>query len=104
MAFEAAEALGFDAACKKAKPVLLEPIMTVDVMVPADFLGEVLGNLTARKGEVSSVESRPGYEHINAKVPLSSMFGYSTSLRSATQGRATFSMEFSHFAARPPFE
>ncbi len=104
MAFEAAAALGFDAACKKANPVLLEPIMTVDVMVPADFLGEVLGNLTARKGEVSSVESRPGYEHINAKVPLSSMFGYATSLRSATQGRATFSMEFSHFAPRAPFE
>ena len=100
IAFEAAAALGFDAACRKAKPVLLEPIMTVDITLPKEFFGEVLGNLTARKGEIESIDSRLGSEHIHAKVPLSSMFGYSTSLRSATQGRASFSMEFSHFAVK----
>ncbi|MBN1835969.1 MAG: elongation factor G [Spirochaetales bacterium] len=103
MAFEAAGALGFDAACRKAAPVLLEPIMKVDILVPKEYLGEVLGNLTARKGEIVAIESKPAVESIHAHVPLATMFGYSTSLRSATQGRATFSMEFSHFAPRPDF-
>jgi len=100
LAFEAAAALGFDAACRKATPVLLEPIMTVDIMAPRESLGEVIGNLTARKGEISTVDTKGGGEHIQAKVPLANMFGYSTSLRSATQGRATFVMEFSHFAVK----
>jgi elongation factor G len=101
IAFEAAASLGFDATCRQADPVLLEPIMTVDITLPKEFFGEVLGNLTMRKGEVESIDSRLGSEHIHAKVPLASMFGYSTSLRSATQGRASFSMEFSHFAVKP---
>ena len=100
LAFEAAAALGFDSACRKASPVLLEPIMLVDVMVPKDFLGEVIGNLTSRKGEIISLESKAVTEHIRTRVPLANMFGYSTSLRNITQGRATFAMEFSHFAAK----
>jgi len=103
MAFEAAGALGFDAACRKAGPVLLEPIMRVVVLVPKEYLGEVLGNLTTRKGDIVAIESKSAVESVHAHVPLATMFGYSTSLRSATQGRATFTMEFSHFAPRPDF-
>ncbi|MBN1696248.1 MAG: elongation factor G [Spirochaetales bacterium] len=99
-AFEAAGSLGFDAACRKAKPILLEPIMKVDVMTPNEFVGEVIGNLNGRGGTIVSHESRPTTEHIRAEVPLAAMFGYSTSLRSTTQGRATFAMEFSHFAPK----
>jgi elongation factor G len=95
--------LAFEAACRKAGPLLLEPIMRVDILVPKEFLGEVLGNLTARKAEITGIDSRPSVENIHAHVPLAHMFGYSTSLRSATQGRATFTMEFSHFAAREGF-
>ncbi len=98
--FEAAGAMGFDSACGKAAPVLLEPIMGVDFMVPKDFVGEVIGNLGARGGKIISHESKPTVEHIRAELPLANMFGYSTSLRSITQGRATFAMEFSHFAAK----
>ncbi len=100
LAFEAAGATGFDAACQKADPVLLEPVMTVDVTTPNEFVGEVIGNLTARRGEILGIESKAGGDHIRARVPLADMFGYSTSLRSATQGRATFAMEFSHFAVK----
>jgi len=103
LAFEAAAALGFDEACRKADPVLLEPIMKVDILVPKDYLGEVLGNLTTRKAEIVQIDSKAKVESIHAHVPLASMFGYSTSLRSATQGRATFTMEFSHFAPRAGF-
>ena len=100
LAHEAAGSLGFDAVCREAGPVLLEPVMTVDVMCPAEFVGEVMGNLTARGGVIASHESRPAVEHIRAEVPLAEMFGYSTALRSVTQGRATFAMEFSHFAPK----
>ncbi len=103
MAYEAAAALGFDAACRRAGPVLLEPIMRVDILVPQEFLGEVLGNLTSRKAEITGLDSKPGVENIHAHVPLAHMFGYSTALRSATQGRATFTMEFSHFSPRENF-
>ena len=74
--------------------------MTVDVMTPSDYVGEVIGNLSSRGGDIVSHESKPTVEHIRAQVPLASMFGYSTSLRSTTQGRATFAMEFSHFAPK----
>jgi elongation factor G len=100
-AYEAAGSQGFDAVCREAGPILLEPVMTVDVMCPADFVGEVIGNLTARRGLIVSHESRATVEHIRAEVPLAEMFGYSTALRSVTQGRATFAMEFAHFAPRP---
>ena len=99
-AFEAASALGFDSACREAGPVLLEPVMNVNVLCPKDYIGEVINNITTRGGIVSSLESRPVIEHINANAPLSKMFGYSTILRSLTQGRGTFSMEFSHFAPK----
>ena len=100
IAFEAAGAMAFDAACRKARPILLEPIMAVDVLTPSEFLGEVIGNLNARQGLIVNVESKPGADHVRAQAPLVSMFGYSTVLRSATQGRATFTMEFSHFAEK----
>jgi elongation factor G len=103
LAFEAAAALGFDEACRKAQPVLLEPIMKVDILVPSEFLGEVLGNLSARKADIIRIDSKTKVEGVHAHVPLATMFGYSTSLRSATQGRATFTMEFSHFAPRQGF-
>ncbi len=93
-------AMAFDAACRKASPILLEPIMAVDVLSPSEFLGDVIGNLNARQGLIVNVESKPGADHVKAQAPLVSMFGYSTALRSATQGRATFTMEFSHFAEK----
>ncbi len=100
LAFEAAASMGFDAACRKADPILLEPIMTVDVMAPKEFIGDVISHLSSRGGVISSLESRPTVEHIHATTPLANMFGYSTALRSMTQGRGTFAMEFSHFAKK----
>jgi elongation factor G len=98
LAFEAAGSMGFDNACSAAGPILLEPIMRVDVMCPPDFLGDVINGITMRGGVVQGVESRPAMEHIRAEAPLKQMFGYSTSLRSITQGRGNYAMEFSHFA------
>jgi elongation factor G len=100
IAFEAAGAMAFDGACRKASPILLEPIMAVDVITPTEFLGDVIGNLNARQGLILNVENKPGADHIKAQAPLVSLFGYSTALRSSTQGRATFTMEFSHFAEK----
>jgi len=100
IAYEAAASLGFDNACRQAAPQLLEPVMEVDVMCPAEQVGDVISNLTQRGGHVESMESRPSFELVKAKAPLVNMFGYSTTLRSLTQGRGTFSMEFSHFAAK----
>ncbi|MFW5643914.1 MAG: EF-Tu/IF-2/RF-3 family GTPase, partial [Alkalispirochaeta sp.] len=97
-AFEAAASLGFDNACGSAAPVLLEPVMKVDVLVPKEFMGDTINGITTRGGIVHSVESRPSVEHIVAEAPLRRMFGYSTSLRSTTQGRGNYAMEFSHFA------
>ncbi len=88
-------------ACKdallKGKPFLLDPIMSVEVFVPESFMGDVIGDLNSRGGKIESIEPKSGLQSIKAKIPLAQMFGYSTSLRSATQGRATFSMHFSHF-------
>ncbi|MAG13177.1 MAG: elongation factor G [Spirochaetales bacterium] len=97
ISFEAAGTLGFDAACRKADPVLLEPVMHVDVMTPRDYVGEVISHLTSRGGVIVNLESRTTIEHIRSEAPLAQMFGYSTALRSMTQGRGTFAMEFSHF-------
>ena len=99
-AFEAAASMGFDSVCRSASPVLLEPVMTVDIMCPKEYVGDVISQLTIRGGIVESLESRPGSEHVRAHAPLSKMFGFTTPLRSATQGRGTFSMEFSHFAKK----
>ncbi len=99
-AYEAAASLGFDNACRAASPVLLQPIMKVDVMSPKEYIGEVVNGLTMRGGLVESIDSRPTIEHIRATAPLEKMFGYSTALRSVSQGRATYAMEFSHFAKK----
>jgi len=99
-AFEAATALCFEAACRDAMPILLEPIMKVDITVPSQYVGEVMGSLTARGGLINSLESRATADYIKAKAPLAQLFGYSTVLRSSTQGRGTFTMEFSHFAQK----
>lgn len=96
-AFEAAANMAFDNACREADPVLLQPIMKLVVIVPNEFMGDVISGITMRGGLVQSVESRPSAEHINATAPLAELFGYSTALRSATQGRGTYSLEFSHF-------
>jgi elongation factor G len=84
-------------AMSKADPFLLEPIMDVEVFVPEAFMGEVIGDLNARGGKIEAIDHKTGSQIIEVTVPLSSMFGYSTSLRSATQGRGTFTMQFSHF-------
>ena len=101
MAFKIAGSLAFKEAAKKANPVLLEPIMKVQVELPDDYLGAVMGNLTSRRGVLLGTESRNGSVIINAEVPLSEMFGYATALRSSTQGRGIFTMEFSHYAEVP---
>jgi len=96
-AFEACASHAFDVACTAAGPVLLSPVMKVSVMTPRDYMGDVISSLTMRGGIVQQVESRPSIELIFAEAPLEAMFGYSTALRSMSQGRGTFSMEFSHF-------
>ncbi len=93
MAFKIAGSMAFKEACRKANPVLLEPIMKVDVIVPSDYMGDVIGDLNSRRGQILGMESRPGAESIHALVPLSEMFGYATDLRSRTQGRGQYSME-----------
>jgi elongation factor G len=101
MAFKIAGSMAFIDACKKADPVLLEPIMKVEVVVPQDFMGDVIGNLNGRRGKVQGMKSRATAQVIDASVPLSEMFGYATDLRSRTQGRATYSMEFDRYEPVP---
>jgi elongation factor G len=93
--------MAFKEACRQASPVLLEPIMEVEVVTPDEFMGDVIGNLNARRGKVQGMESRSGAQVITAKVPLKEMFGYATDLRSMSQGRATYTMQFSHYEAAP---
>jgi elongation factor G len=101
MAFKIAGSMGLKEGAAKAKPVLLEPIMAVEVVAPEEYLGEVMGDLNSRRGRVSGMETRGGAQVVNAHVPLSSMFGYSTDLRSSTQGRATYTMTFDHYDQVP---
>ena len=101
MAFKIAGSMAFQDAAKKAKPVLLEPIMKVEVVVPKDNMGDVMGDLAGRRGRIQSQEDRGGTQIINARVPLSEMFGYATDLRSRTQGRATYSMHFERYDQAP---
>jgi elongation factor G len=101
MAFKIAGSMGLKEGAAKAKPVLLEPVMAVEVVAPEEYLGEVMGDLNSRRGRVSGMESRGGAQVVNAHVPLSSMFGYSTDLRSSTQGRATYTMTFDHYDQVP---
>jgi elongation factor G len=101
MAFKIAASMGFSDACKKADAVLLEPIMKVEVLVPQEFMGDVIGNLNGRRGKVQGMKVRAGAQAIEASVPLMEMFGYATDLRSRTQGRATYSMEFDRYEQVP---
>ncbi len=101
MAFKIAGSMAFKDGCRKANPVLLEPIMRVDVSVPEEYMGDVMGGLNARRGRIEGMEARGGAQNIRAMVPLSEMFGYATALRSSTQGRGTFSMQTSHFEEVP---
>lgn len=101
MAFKIAGSLGFKQGALKAKPVLLEPIMHVEVVTPEDYMGDVMGDLNRRRGMVQGMEDSPAGKIVRAEVPLAEMFGYATDLRSATQGRATYSMEFSRYAEAP---
>ena len=103
MAFKIAGSMAFKAAAQMADPVILEPIMKVQVELPDEYLGNVMGNLTSRRGMLQGTESVAGGTIINAEVPLSEMFGYATDLRSSTQGRGNFNMEFSHYAEVPKF-
>jgi elongation factor G len=101
MAFQIAGSLGTQAAARDASPILLEPIMAVEVLTPEEFTGEVMGNLAARRGRVAGMEARGAAQAIAAEVPLSTMFGYSTDVRSMTQGRATYTMQFARYAPVP---
>ncbi len=101
MAFKIAASMAFQDACKKADPVLLEPIMKVEVLVPQEYMGDVIGNLNGRRGKIQGMKVRAGSQAIEAAVPLSEMFGYATDLRSRTQGRATYSMEFDRYEQVP---
>ena len=101
MAFKVAASMGFKDGCRKAKPVLLEPIMKVEVVTPEEFLGDIMGDLMRRRGIVQGQEDSPSGKIVRAEVPLAEMFGYATSMRSATQGRATYSMEFEKYSETP---
>ena len=101
MAFKIAGSMAFKEACRKADPTLLEPIMKVSVIVPDEYLGDVIGDLNSRRGQIIQLEARPGAQQIDAYVPLAEMFGYATDLRSRTQGRGQYTMEPSHYVEIP---
>ncbi|MSM41492.1 MAG: elongation factor G [Geobacter sp.] len=101
MAFKIAGSMGFKEGCAKASPVLLEPIMSVEVVVPEEYMGEVIGDLNSRRGRIMGMENRAGAQVVASMVPLAQMFGYATDLRSATQGRATYTMTFDHYEQVP---
>jgi elongation factor G len=101
MSFKIAGSMGFKNAARKADPVLLEPIMAVEIVTPDDYLGDVIGNLNARRGKIVSIDARAGMQIIQAHVPLSEMFGYATALRSLSQGRASYTMQFLRYEETP---
>ncbi len=100
-AFKMAASMAFKDGMRKASPVLLEPMMAVEVETPPEFMGNVVGDLSSRRGMIQGMDDVAGIKVIKAEVPLAEMFGYSTSLRSATQGRATYTMEFKHYTEAP---
>jgi elongation factor G len=102
MAFKIAGSQAFKKAMSLAEPVLLEPIMKVEIIVPEEYMGEVIGDVNARRGKIEGFESKGGSQVVRGVVPLSELFGYATDLRSHTQGRGTFSMEFSYYFHLPP--
>jgi len=101
MAFKIAGSMAFKAACRNAGAILLEPVMAVEVVCPEDFMGDVIGDLSSRRGRIQKIEARGNTQVIAAHVPLAHMFGYATDLRSKTQGRATYTMQFDHYEAAP---
>jgi elongation factor G len=101
MAFKIAASMALKNAASKCSPVILEPIMKVEVVIPEDYLGDIMGDITSRRGRVEGMEARGNTQMVKAMVPLSEMFGYATSLRSNTQGRGTFSMHFDHYEEVP---
>ena len=101
IAFKIAGSLAFKEAARKAGTVLLEPLMKVEVVVPEDYMGDVIGDVNARRGRIHSMESRPGLQVIQATIPLAELFGYATELRSLTQGRGNYTMHFSHYEEAP---
>jgi elongation factor G len=101
MAFKIAGSMAIKDAFSKANPAILEPIMKVEVLMPEEFMGDVIGDLNSRRGQIEGMESRGTTQVVRAFVPLAQMFGYVTDLRSMSQGRATSSMEFSHYAEVP---
>jgi len=101
IAFKIAGSMAFKEGCRKASPALLEPVMKVEVVLPEEYMGDVIGDLNSRRGRIEGMEARPGTQIIKALVPLSSMFGYATDLRSRTQGRATYTMHFGHYEEVP---
>ena len=101
MAFKIAGSMGFKEGCSKATPILLEPIMSVEVVVPEEYMGDVIGDLNSRRGRIMGMENRAGTQVVASMVPLAQMFGYATDLRSATQGRATYTMTFDHYEQIP---
>jgi elongation factor G len=101
MAFKLAASMGFKEGARKASPAILEPLMKVEVEVPEEYMGDIMGDLNSRRGKVLGMDARGGAQVINAEVPLSNMFGYATDMRSSTQGRATYTMTFDHYEQVP---
>jgi elongation factor G len=101
MAFKIAGSMAFKEAARKASPVILEPVMAVEVVTPEDYAGAIMGDLSARRGRIEGMEHRAGSQVIKAIVPLSEMFGYATHMRSSTQGRAEYSMHFARYEEAP---
>ena len=101
IAFKIAASAAFQEAARRGKPLILEPIMKLEVVIPNEFLGETIGDLSSRRGKIEKTEDRLNMKVIYAKVPLAEMFGYATSLRSLTEGRGTFTMEFDHYEPVP---
>jgi elongation factor G len=101
MAFKIAGSMAFKEGVQKADPVLLEPIMKVEVVTPEEYMGDVMGDLNRRRGIVQGMDDSPSGKIVRAEVPLAEMFGYATDLRSATQGRATYTMEFAKYSEAP---
>jgi elongation factor G len=101
MAFKIAGSMAFKEAARRAHPIILEPMMNVEVVVPDAYMGDILGDLSSRRGKIGGMTQRGEAQVVDASVPLSEMFGYSTKLRSQSQGRAVYSMEFSHYEEVP---
>ena len=101
MAFKIAGQQAFRKAAEMARPVIMEPIMGVEVVTPEEYMGDVMGDLSSRRGRIEGMEARGNTQVVRAQIPLSEMFGYSTTLRSMSQGRATYTMEFKHYSEAP---